>query len=542
MTLSEFLIERLENIGVKHIFGVPGDYVLDLYDLLWQNEKIEVINTADEAGAGFAADAYARAKGVGCVCVTYNVGALKIANPVACAYAERSPLIVLSGSPGVKERHENMLLHHMVRSFGCQREVFEKWTCASTVLDNPYTAGYEIDRVLESMMHHKQPVYIEIPRDVAKKPIEYDVYRLGTPESPKSDVENLTEALEEAIDWIEEARNPVILAGVQIARYGLGEQLVNFAEKVNVPVATTLLSKSVIKERHSLFAGIYMGDASRSNVKELVDNSDCLLMLGVLRTDMTLCFKPATFTKRQVVDCTVEGLKIKNHTFTDIQFDDFCVALFESKIVKKLDSFLPPKPEKQVFNSKKDEPIKTARFFEKINSILDKTMAIVADIGDSLFGASDLTVHHKNYFLSPAYYTTMGFAIPGALGLQTALPNVRPIVLVGDGAFQMSSSEIGTMLKRKLNPIIFVLNNRGYTTERFLKDGDFNNVFEWRYDKIHEFFNGGSGVKVETEQELDDAIEIALKSKEVFVINVCLGQKDISPALQRMTQALSKRV
>ena len=193
-SLSSFLIERLENIGIRHIFGVPGDYVLKFYDQLSKSDKIEIVNSTDENHAGFAADAYARVHGAGCVCVTYNVGTLKVSNAVACAYAEKSPLVVISGVPGVEEREQDVLLHHMVRSHDCQRDIFKNITCASTILNNPDTAGYEIDRVLEAMKFHKRPVYIEIPRDVVEKPIAYDVYGIGTPVPPVTDEENLAEA------------------------------------------------------------------------------------------------------------------------------------------------------------------------------------------------------------------------------------------------------------------------------------------------------------------------------------------------------------
>jgi indolepyruvate decarboxylase len=300
-SVADFLIERLENAGVKHVFGIPGDYVLDFYDKLWHNPKIDVVNTTDEAHAGFAADAYARVAGIGCVCVTYNVGALKLANAVACAYAERSPLVIISGSPGIKERTDNMLLHHMVRSFNCQKEIFEKITCDSVVLDNPAMAGYYIDRAFESLKHYKQPIYIELPRDIANKPLVYDVYKLGTPTAPKSDPENLTEAVEEVTKWVQTSERPVIMAGVEVARFGLGEKLMKFAERHNIPVVTEYLSKSVVPERHPLFAGLYSGPASDESIRKLVDESDCLLMFGVMLTDMTLNFMPAKFTKRQVV-------------------------------------------------------------------------------------------------------------------------------------------------------------------------------------------------------------------------------------------------
>ena len=545
MLVSTFLIDRLKNAGVKHVFGLPGDYVLDFYKELWDEEDIEVINCTDENHAGFAADAYARVNGIGCVVVTYNVGAAKIINAVQCAYAERSPLIVISGTPGMNERKEGMLLHHMVSNFNSQQNMFDYITCESELLDNPVTAGYRIDKAMEALKHYKRPIYLELPRDVAKKSITYNVYEQGTPKAPKSDPENLDEALEEVRNWISEARNPAILAGVELHRYGLGEKLIKFAEKFNIPVATTLLSKSVVNEEHPLFAGVYSGDGSDPLTRSVIEDSDCLLMFGVMLTDMTLSFKPSRFQKRQVVYVSVDEFRVKSHTYEHVEFPCFCNALFKTttdEVSPKQSLPKFPKKVKTTFEPKPNEKITTSRFFEKVDSILTKDMAIVADIGDSLFGAGDLRVHHRNHFLSPAYYTSMGFAIPGALGVQVAKPKVRPIVVVGDGAFQMSVTEISTIVERGLNPVIFVLNNRGYTTERFLLDGGFNDIRNWDYTAVTQLFGGGNPFVVRTEDELQEAVKFALDSSDLSVIEVQLDTLDTSPALKRMTDALSKRV
>ncbi len=539
-SVSEFLLERLTNAKIKSVFGVCGDYILNFYKKLSDCEQIDLVNSTDEAHAGFAANAYARVNGIGAVCVTYNVGALKIANSVACAYAERCPVVVISGSPGIKERAEGIYLHHMVRTFETQKEIFDNITCASTVLDDPNTAGYEIDRVFEALAYHKQPIYIELPRDIADKPITYDVYKQGTPSAPVTDAQNLEEALLEVTEWIKESENPVILAGVQLARYGLGEELLKFAERWNIPIAVTLLSKSVVSEKNKLFLGVYAGSTSKDSVKEIVENSDCLLMFGEILTDMTLGFLPKQFKKRNVVECAIEGLKVKNHTFTNVTFQDFCVNLFKLPCdCKKAGSYsekkFPPKFEPQ------NVKLTTARFFEKINSILNSEMVVIADVGDSLFGASDLIMHTEHNFIGSAFYTSMGTAIPGALGVQLGCGK-RPIVLVGDGAFQMSCSELSTIVLRKLNPIVFVLNNKGYTTERFLLDGTFNDINNWNYHKIVEMIGGGVGFSVNTETDLESAVESSLKSKELCIVNVNVETRDISLALARLTDGLSKRI
>src|SRR5512142_2869363 len=163
-TLGRYLIDRLHALGVAHIFGIPGDYVLALYRMI-EASPIALVGVTREDNAGFAADAYARLHGLGCVCVTYCAGGLSLCNSIAGAYAEKSPVIVLSGSPGVSERARNPLLHHKVKDFDTQFEVFQKITVASAVLDRPETAFSEIDRVLEAAQRYKRPVYLELPRD-----------------------------------------------------------------------------------------------------------------------------------------------------------------------------------------------------------------------------------------------------------------------------------------------------------------------------------------------------------------------------------------
>lgn len=543
MLVSDFLLERLKNLGLKHVFGVPGDYVLSFYKDLYEDKDIEVVNTTDEHHAGFAADAYARVNGVGCLVVTYSVGASKVINAVQCAYAERSPVIVISGAPGINERNEEYLLHHMVGSFNSQYNLFKNITCASVVLDNPTTAGYLIDEAIELMNHCKRPIYIELPRDVAKKPISYDVYKQGTPVAPSTDENSLAECLEEVETWMNQASGrTVILAGVELARYGLGERLIAFAERNGIPIATTLLSKSVVDERHELFAGVYTGESSDNYTKDIVENADCLLMLGVMLTDLTLCFCPSKFKKKNVVYASVDSLQVKNHFYHNVQFVDFCNALFEITVGKRpVHNFVKKKKVSKFTPT--DDKITSSRLFEYINDILEENMVILADIGDSMFGAADLTVHHKNHFLSPAFYTSMGFAIPGALGANIAHPEWRCIVLLGDGSFQMSLSEISTLIRYNLNPIIVVLNNDGYTTERLIMEGGFNDIDSWQYHEVrHLFGNKCAGYLVNTEMEFVNAFQTALEDDRLSIINVMLDRLDISPRLDRLCKSLSKRV
>lgn len=543
-SVADFLVERLENTGLKHIFGIPGDYILHFFANLVQSKKLELINNADEVGAGFAADGYARANGISCVCATYAVGAFKLFNAIAGAYAERSPVVVIAGAPGVKERKNAPPLHHTVGDVNCQREMYKKITCAQAILDDPTTAGYEIDKALEALKYHRQPIYIELPRDISMMSINYDVYTLGTPKPPESDLHNLEDALKEVAKLIEDSKNPVILAGVEVARCKMGKELTRFAEKHNIPLVTTLLSKSVINEMHPLYVGVYAGsNSSKTHVKDMVENSDCLLVCGEVLTEATVGYRPSkVFEKRDMVTCTISELKVKNHHYPNVNFTDFCKALFKTELTTKVKPELPEKIVLEKFVVIPDKRLTTERLFAKINSILDEDTVIVADVGDALLGSTDLTMPHYGTFYGPAFYLSMGFAIPAALGIKLAKPNIRPIILVGDGAFQMSSSELSTMLKHKLNPLVVVLNNRGYTTERMIVQGSFNDIVDWNYHKITDLIGGGKGYKVSTENELDCGINEWIKTNSLVVLNCVLDPMDVSSALKRFTESLSKKV
>src|SRR5438034_1010226 len=218
LSIGEYLIQQLYSYGVRHVFGIPGDYVLGFYEQL-SKSKLRIINTCDEQGAGLAADAYARVRGLGAVCITYCVGGLKVANTTAEAFAEKSPVVVISGAPGMKEREKNPLLHHKVREFDTQKKVFEQLTVASTVLSDPQTAFQEIDRVLHAALRFKRPVYIELPRDIILLP--GIPHHHPTPLHEASDAKVLRAALAEAVAMIYAARQPVILADVEVHRFGL---------------------------------------------------------------------------------------------------------------------------------------------------------------------------------------------------------------------------------------------------------------------------------------------------------------------------------
>jgi len=528
-------------LGVNDVFGIPGDFVLGFYGML-ERSPIRVVGTCNELNAGYAADAYARLNGIGAVCVTYSVGGLSLINAIAGAYAEKSPVIVISGAPGVMERQQNLLLHHRVGAFSTQREIFERITVAATCLDDSLTAFREIDRCLSAAVAHKRPVYIELPRDrVATVPSHSSI---ETIQPVESNAAALYEALQEAGERLRRARQPAILAGIEIHRFGLRKQVVAFAERHQIPICSTLLSKSVVSELHPLYLGVYEGAMGRDGVRRYVEDSDCLILLGAFLTDVDLGIYTAKLDPNRWIFASSEDLRIRHHHFHEVQFPDFVNGLLRLKLdlpARKLPEMAHAQPATYVPDP--GARITNRRLFERINELLDEDTVVVSDVGDSLFGASDLVIHRDSEFVSPAYYASMGFAVPAAIGVQVANRARRPLVLVGDGAFQMTGMELSTAVRLKFNPIVIVLNNKGYTTERFIQEGPFNDLQEWRFHELPVVLGGGVGMEVRTEGDLERALETAVAQRDtVSIVNVHLDPGDMSPALQRLTSSLRKGI
>ena len=549
VSVGDYLIRRLMDYGVSDMFGIPGDYVLTFYAQL-ERSPINMVGCTREDCAGFATDAYARVTGLGAVCITYCVGGLSLCNSIAGAYAEKSPVLVISGSPGLRERSNNPLLHHKVKDFGTQSAIFRRFCSAAAELEDPTTALREIDRVLASVVRYRRPGYIELPRDMV------GVVPPGahTPrsEQPVSDADALSEAVAEAARRIAAARQPVIVAGVEIHRFGLQDQLLALAEGAGVPIATTMLGKSVIGETHPLFAGIYEGAMGHEDVTRLVEQSDCVILLGAFMTDINLGIYTANLDPRKCIYATSEALRISHHHFQGVLLADFIKGLVDCHL-RAPQPATPPRagsdePKFELCPSvtpSNAEPITIRRLIQRLNLALDDSTVVIADVGDALFASSDLVIHRRTEFISPAYYASMGFAVPAALGISVARPELRPVVLVGDGAFQMTGMELSTIVRRGYCPIVIVLDNKGYGTERLLHAGDyeFNKVHPWRYHKLPEVLGGGIGYEVRTEGQFDRALRDAwADTTAMSLIQVHLPEDDCSRALERLGRKLGPRV
>lgn len=538
-SVGSFLFDYLHGKGVTHVFGIPGDFALPTFRWLEQS-KLKIITMTHEPSVGFAADGYARVHGLGVALVTYCVGGLNMLNSVACAYAEKSPMLVLSGGPSPSDRRADALLHHKVRTFDTQRRIYEEVTCASAVLTDAETAASEIMRVVDEVILQCRPGYIEIPYDVVDMPIK-------TPAQPNrpiptSDPENLAAMMEDATALINSAKQPVIIADIELHRHGLTDLALALAAKFQIPIASTLLSKSIISETHPLFIGVYSGSLSEAAVQKYVEESDCILMLGAFITDVFLGMNTAHLRRKNTILVTTEKARIAHRTYEQIIFREFLEHLGRAAITPRHPGNLPQPapPPLPLTAAEKNAPLSIANFFRLLGLNVGEQNTIVCDTGDALLGAMQLRTRAPSNFLSDAYYLSMGFAVPAAIGVMAAQPDNKIFVIVGDGAFQMTGTELSTAAKYNMSPIVFILNNDGYGTQRHILDGPFNEIHPWHYTKITELLGYGIARRVTTNGELEAAINEALRANTLALIEVVVPRSDSSAALKRMGEELGK--
>ena len=544
MTIGGYLIKRLEQAGVRHIFGVPGDYVLGFFEYL-EKSGIEVVGTCNELNAGYAADGYARVNGVGAVCVTYGVGGFSLLNAIVGAHAERVPVIVVSGGPELSARRAQHLLHHTIGDMNLQYDSYAKITVASVIVTDPELAPRQIDETIAACLRSRRPVYIEIPVDIVSEPCR-DPGPFHADSAIISHRGTLEEALEEADAMLRSAKKPVIFAGVEAHRLRIQRELEELVTHAGYPFATTLLGKAVLPERHPQFAGVYNGAVGSDFARRVVEEADVLLSLGALMTDMNLGIWSARLETSKMIVANSDKVRIKHHVYEDVGLEDFINGLrlrlpkggFEpatfthpSEVMLKAD--FVPEPGRKISQS---------RFFQRINRFIEGNTIILADTGDSILAAADLYLPKGIEFIGQAFYLSIGYSVPATLGVKLAAPQRRPIVFVGDGAFQMTAQELSTIIRHGLNPIIFLMNNEGYTIERVLHDGPFNDLQNWKYHLLPGVFGGGWGCEVRTEGDLEIALKrVQDEPDSLAFIEVRLDRRDFSENLRRLGEIIHKK-
>lgn len=513
-TLGKFLFSYLRDCGVKYCFGIPGDYILSLFKTLEETPGIKAVVPTHEPSAAFSADAYGRISGLGVLLVTYGVGGFNAMNGVACAHAESSPLLVISGGPptSIINKNENPfapVAHHYVKHLSSQQEAYRNITDMDIRIESLETAASSIVKAVTYAMEKKRPVYVEIPTDLMNSEIKIND---KIKENRKVDMEVIERAASFFNSRIEESQNPVIIAGVEMGRYGLQDEILHIMEARNIPVATSILGKGIFNESKPGILGVYAGIISQSpEIRSIVEESDLVVLLGVKVTDVNCGAFTANLNRENMLVAGSSWIGDGYMSFTeDIPLDMFIKRLAQNIKPLNQEKIWPVIPKQDLTSSS----FLMDRYLAIINDSIDSDNIIIADTGDSCYGSLFMNTRRRNGYMAPTFYNTMGFAVPASLGVQLADIKCRPIVLVGDGAFQMTGMELSTLVKWDLNPVLIVFNNSGYGMQRIFVDGPFNDIKGWDYTRIVDLVGGGKAWKVSTSEEMQKALREALENRE----------------------------
>jgi len=535
VNLAESLLHALRDFGAQEIFGIPGDFALPLFKVIEESGILPFYTLSHEPAVGFAADAAARLRCRPAVAaVTYGAGAFNLVNPIASAYAEKSPVVVVSGGPGAADINTGLLIHHQAKHLKSQLEIYKEITCDQAILDDPARAPEQIARVLNRCVNESRPVYLEIPRD--RVFAETEPVTLGPAPLPVR-AEALQACVQEIVGQIEAAAAPVLLVGVEVRRFGLEAAVAALARKLGVPVVTTFMGRGLLAEADVPLRGTYLGVAGDARVTDLVEKSDALVMLGVITSDNNFGISQRQINLRSAILACDGAVSMGYHVYADIPLKNLLPAL-EAAVTAR------PAADRAQFayphGLQADEsPVQPLDIATAVNDLFTAhgRMPVAADIGDCLFTSMDFM---NTRLVAPGYYATMGFGVPAGLGVQAATGE-RPLIVVGDGAFQMTGWELLNCRRYGWDPLVLVFNNCSWEMLRaFQPESRFNDLDELDFSALAEHL-GGDGYRVRTRRELQQALQTAHATRGRFqLVEIMLARGSLSPTLSRFVAGMER--
>jgi indolepyruvate decarboxylase len=522
MKIGDFLLRRLEEAGVGHLFGVPGDFNLELLQQLDDAGRLRWVGTCSELNASYAADGYARLNGMGAVTVTNAVGALSAINGIAGSYAEHVPVILIAGSIPLRSVERGLGMHHTTADGTWDRFLgaFAHVTAAQARL-TPHNAVTEIDRLILTAWREKLPVYMELPSDIAYLDIEVPAAPLRL-EEPPSDPERLQSCAAAIASHLSDARSPAILVDEDVDRYGAAAEVMQLAGKMQLPVAVTGPAKAVIDETFPQYAGIYNGKASEPRTREAIEESDCLLSLGYRPIDGT----SGDFTASLPADT----IRARGHS-VDIGEDNYQAVTLKEVLRSVIDAVphVTNRPTRQAAapsagaHADGSAKLTQAAYWEAIQSYLRPGDVLLTDNGTSyaIFG---FRLPPNCTVVASVIWGSIGYSVGALLGTLTAAPDRRHLLFIGDGSFQETAQELSTMLRNDCKPVIFLINNGGYTIERGYmgKTAHYNDIATWAYADLPKVFRPDTTARsfvVKTVADLHNALS-APNDTLIFVESV----------------------
>lgn len=543
-TVADYLLDRLAECGVESLFGVPGDYNLQFLDHVIAHRTLRWVGCTNELNAAYAADGYARMQGCGALLTTYGVGEISALNGVAGSFAEYVPLLHIVGAPCTGAQQRGECLHHTLGdgNFDHFRQMSAPISIAQGVL-TARNACQEIDRVLLAVMHHRRPGYLLLPADVAALPtVKAENVLIAT--APVTDAAQLSSFAKHARKWLEGRRQVSLLADVLALRFGLQARLNQWMRALPIPHATLLMGKGLFDEQQPGFVGTYSGGASLPQTREAIEDAEAIICIGTCFTDTIT----AGFTHRIAQEKSIEvqpfAARVGTRWFSGIDMQ----AAVNVLIALSEESAPWHTAERRVsLATVADTGHLTQRhFWQTLEKYLRPRDIVLGDQGTAAFGIAALTLPTGTSLLVQPLWGSIGYTLPAAFGAQTACPDRRVVLVVGDGAAQLTVQELSSMLRDGQRPLILLLNNEGYTVERAIHGPEqrYNDISLWNWTQLPQALNLDCQAecwKVSNAAQLDEALARAARGDKLTLLEVMLPKMDIPPLLKAVTEALEAR-
>ncbi|QGH62692.1 alpha-keto acid decarboxylase family protein [Serratia proteamaculans] len=543
--VADYLLDRLAQIGIRHFFGVPGDYNLQFLDHVISHPQITWVGCANELNAAYAADGYARCKPAAALLTTFGVGELSALNGIAGSYAEYLPVIHVVGAPTLRAQRAGDLLHHSLGDgdFGHFARMAKEVTVAQASL-TPDNAEAEIDRLLTIALFERRPVYLVLPSEVAEAPLASRPAPLVLRQAHLSQA-SLQAFIAAARQMLLPARRVSLLADFLAERFGAEKVLEQWMNEVDIPHSTMLLGKSVLDETHACFTGTYAGAASDPQVKQLIEGADVVINVGVRFTDTITAGFSHHLPAEKCIDLQPFEARVGQQVFSQIPLRDAVIALHQ--LTLSLAKQWPvPAIKRPTLPDPNGSGLDQHGFWQQIQDFLRPGDILIAEQGTACFGAAVLGLPQGCRFIVQSLWGSIGYTLPAAFGAQTAEPDRRVVLLIGDGSAQLTAQELGSMLRDGQKPVIFLLNNDGYTVERAIHGPQqrYNDIAQWNWTQLPQALAGEHQVKtlrVADPQQLRQALKEVGDSPQLAFVEVMLPKMDIPELLDSVSRAIHSR-
>lgn len=531
MNTIEYLIKKLEELGISDFFGLPGDYNFNIIQAIENNPKTRWIGCTNELNAGYAADGYARQKGFGALVTTYGVGELSAINAIAGSYAENVPVIHIVGAPSTEILKGKALYHHNFQEpkpYGFM-DSFKSVTEASAFI-NKDSAKIEIDRILKIFIKERKPVYIAIPEDIALK----DTQNRSVDYDWISNPDSLDTVVNLIIEKINKSKNPVIVADTLIKRFDAKSEFVDFVNKSKIPVTNFLMGANIINMDNENYIGTYLSKYGNSLAKDRLEKTDCLIAVGAIYGDLNSFGNPLPFKINSHIAIYGTYTYVEGERYDNVKMSDVLRELAKKIGHKNYDIDKQEFGYEQTTQSK--DKLTSKYFYPRLQEFLKGEDIIIAETGTIPFGIAPMKLPENSDLHTQLLWCSIGWATAAAFGASIANPKARVILITGDGAHSISAMEIGNMCRYGVKPIIIVINNNGYTVERYLSgkvDSPYNDIMQVDYSKFARAFKGDVwATKVETEDDFDKALRVTQIMDKLCYIEVITDEADMPEIAQ----------